>query len=78
MKQPLDLGADFVEGGPKVLEDVGGDALPLDEEPEQQVLGAHVVVPHPSRLLEGDLDDLLHAGRWDDLLDDDALVPAEH
>jgi len=34
-------------------------------------------VTHAPRFLEGDLDDLLHTRRRDDLLDDDPLVPAE-
>ncbi len=42
------------------------------------MLGADIVVPHPPRFLEGDLDDLLNARCRDDLLDDDPLVPTEH
>src|SRR6266536_2080380 len=42
------------------------------------LLGADVVVAHPPRLFERDLDDLLHARGRDDLLDDDALVAAQH
>ena len=78
VEQLVDLSANLLEVGAEVLEDVGSDALTFDEQPEQQVLGADVVVPHAPRLLEGDLDDLLHARRRDDLLDDDALVAAQH
>jgi hypothetical protein len=42
------------------------------------MLGADVVVAHPARFLEGDLDDLLDARGRDDLLDDDPLVAAQH
>ena len=78
VEEALDLGADLLEVGAEVLEDVGGDPLALDQQAEQQVLGADVVVAHPAGFLEGDLDDLLHPGGRDDLLDDDALVAAEH
>src|SRR5437773_641093 len=77
VKQPLDLSAHLLQVRAEVLEDVGGDALTLDEQAKQQVLGADVVVAHAPRFLEGDLDDLLHARRGDDLLDDDPLVAAE-
>jgi hypothetical protein len=56
---------------------LSGDSLALDQQPQQQVLGPHVVVTHPPRFLEGDLDDLLDPRGRDDLLDDDALVPAQ-
>jgi hypothetical protein len=55
-----------------------GDAFALDEQAEQQVLGANVVVVHATRLLEGDLDHLLDTRRRDDLLNDDPLVATEH
>src|SRR2546422_983683 len=38
------------------------------------MLGTDVVVPHPVRFLEGDLDHLLDARGRDDLLDDNPLV----
>src|SRR5439155_1706288 len=72
-----DLGAHLLEVRPEVFEHVRGDPLALDEQAQKQVLGADIVVTHASRFLEGDLDDLLHARRRDDLLDDDPLVPAE-
>ena len=78
VEQAFDLAAHLLQVGPEVLEHVGRDALPLDEQAEQKVLGAHVVVAHPPGLLEGDLDDLLDPGGGDDLLDDDPLVAAEH
>ena len=78
MEQLVDLAANLLEVGAEVLEDVRGDALTLDEQPEQQVLGADVVVAHATRLFKGDLDDLLDARRRDDLLNDDPLVAAEH
>ena len=54
-----------------------GDALAFDQEAEEQVLGADVVVAHALRLFEGDLDHLFHPRRRDDLLDDDPLVATE-
>jgi len=78
VQKPLDLGADFVERRAQVFEHVGGDALSLDEQAKQEVLGADIVVSHPPRFLEGDLDHLLDARRRDDLLDDDPLVATEN
>src|SRR6266550_4322753 len=77
VKQALDLGAHLLEVRAKVFEDVRSDALALDEQAEEQVLCADVVVAHPPRFLERDLDDLLDTRRRNDLLDDDPLVPAE-
>ena len=78
VEQLVDLAANLLEVGAEVLEDVGGNAFTLDEQTEQQVLGADVVVAHATRLFKGDLDDLLDARRRDDLLNDDALVATEH
>ena len=78
MEQALDLGSHLVQRRPQVLEHVGRDAFTLDQQPEQQVLGAYVVVAHPARLFEGNLDDFLHARGRDDLLDDDPLIAPEH
>src|SRR2546428_2225440 len=78
VQQALDLGAHLLQRCAEILEDVRGDALALDQESEQQVLGAHVVVAHPPRFLKGDLDDLLDARRRNDLLDDDPLVAAQN
>ncbi len=78
VQQALDLRAHLVQGRAEVLEHVCGDALAFDEQAEQQVLGADVVVAHPARFLEGDLDHLLDARGRNDLLDDDPLVATEH
>jgi hypothetical protein len=78
VEQALDLGTHLVQRGAQVLEHVGGDALALDEQAQQQVLSADVRVPHPACLFEGDLDHLLDARRRNDLLDDDAFVAAQH
>src|SRR2546430_3564707 len=77
VQQTLDLRPHLFERRAQVLEHVGRDALAFDEQAEQQVLGADVVVAHAPRLFEGDLDHLLDAGRRDDLLDDDPLVATE-
>ena len=78
MEQALDLRANLLEVGPEVLQHMSRDALALDEEAEEQVLGADVVMAHPAGLLEGNLDDLLDPRGWDDLLDDDPFVAAEN
>src|SRR5207253_5834597 len=41
------------------------------------MLGTDVIVTHPARFLEGDLDHLLDARGRNDLLDDDPLVASE-
>src|ERR1700730_4546968 len=78
MEQPLDLSPHLLEVRAEVLEEVGRDALTFDQEAEQEMLGADVVVAHPAGFLEGDLDHLLDPAGGDDLLDDDPLVAAEH
>jgi len=74
----LDLGPNLLEVGAEILQDVGRDALALDQQSKQQVLGADIVVAHPASFFEGDLDDLLDPAGGDDLLDDDPLVTPEH
>jgi len=61
VQQALDLVADLLQVRAQILEHVRRDSLTLDEQAQQQMLGADVVVPHPPRLFEGDLDHLLHA-----------------
>src|SRR2546430_2502101 len=78
VQQPFDLSADLFQVRAQIFEHVRGDTLAFDEQAEQEVLRTDVVVTHAPRLFEGDLDDLLHARRRDDLLDDDPLVPTEH
>ena len=53
-----DLGADLLHGDVERLEDAGGEALLLAEQPEQDVLGADVVVLQRPRLVLGEDDDL--------------------
>src|ERR1700687_820656 len=78
VEQAIDLAADLLQVGAQVFKDVGRDPLTFDQKAEEQMLGADIVVAHPARFLEGDLDDLLDSRRGDDLLDDDAFVPAQH
>src|SRR4029450_12471238 len=60
--QELDHGlADAVEVGAELLQDLGGDALALADQPEQDVLGADVVVTELERLPKRELEDLLGA-----------------
>ena len=53
----LDLAADGLEGDAERLEGLGGDALALVDQPEQDVLGADVVVVEEARFLLGQDDD---------------------
>ena len=57
-----DLLADAREVGAQLDEDLRGDALTLADEPEQDVLGADVVVAELQRFAERQLEDLLGAG----------------
>ena len=56
-----DLVADLVQVHAEDSEHARGDALALAHEPQQQVLGADVVVAQPARLVDGQLDDPLGA-----------------
>ena len=80
-----DLLADPGEVGAELHEDLGGDALALADQPEEDVLGADVVVAELERLAERQLEDLLGAGRERDVpgrrraaLPDDLLHLAAH
>ena len=57
-----DLLADPAEVGPELHEHLGGHALALTDEAEEDVLGADVVVAELQRLAERELEDLLGAG----------------
>ena len=58
-----DLVADLLRVGVEVEQDPGCDALVLAHEPEQDVLGADVVVPERERLAQRQLENLLRARR---------------
>ena len=80
-----DLLADAGEVGTELDEDLGGDALALADQAEQDVLGPDVVVAELQRLAEGELEDLLGArgegdvpGRRRATLADDLLDLAAH
>ena len=62
-----DLLADAREVGAQLHEDLGGDALTLADEAEEDVLGADVVVAELQRLAEAQLEDLLGPGREGDV-----------
>ncbi len=62
-----DLLADTVEVSAELLEDLGGHALALPDQAEQDVLGADVVVAELQRLAERQLEDLLGPGREGDV-----------
>jgi hypothetical protein len=68
---------DLVEVHAEALEDTGGDSLALADEPEQQVLGADVVVPEAACLVDRQLDDPLRSRREPDLPDDRAVAAAD-
>src|SRR5262249_36059112 len=61
------LSADALEADAQGLEDSEGDTLTLADEAEEQVLGADVAVVETAGLFDGELDDLLGAGRQADL-----------
>ena len=80
-----DLLADPGQVGAELHEHLGGDALALADQPEEDVLGADVVVAELQRLAERQLEDLLGAGRERDVpgrrraaLPDDLLDLAAH
>ncbi len=58
-EQVQHLLADLLELEPEVHQHLGGDAVVLAQQAEQQVLGADVVVVEVARFLDGVLDDLL-------------------
>ena len=62
-----DLVADLLGVGVEVEQDARGDALVLAHEPEQDVLGADVVVAERERLAQRELEHLLRARRERDL-----------
>ena len=75
--QSLHLRPHLLEIGPQVGEHVGRDAVTLDHQRHQDVLGSDVMVAHAAGLVESDLDHPLHPGGGDDPLDDDALFAGE-
>ena len=62
-----DLLADPVEVGAELDQHLGGDALALADQAEQDVLGADVVVAELQRLAQRELEDLLGARRERDV-----------
>ena len=72
-----DLVADLLGVGVEVEQDARGDALVLAHEPEQDVLGADVVVAEAQRLAQRELEHLLGARRERDLPGGDLLAGAD-
>ena len=72
-----DLVADLLGVGVEVEQDPRGDALVLAHEPEQDVLGADVVVAERQRLAERELEHLLGARRERDLPARDLVALAD-
>ena len=62
--------ADLVQVDAQALQHAGGDALALADQAQQQVLGTDVVMAQPPRLVDGQLDHPLGAGRQADFADD--------
>ena len=69
--------AHLLEAHPKGLEHAGGDPALFAHEAEQEVLGADVVMAEPTRLINGELDDLLGTWREADLANDGAFATAD-
>ena len=76
-EHPDDLVADLLGVGVEVEQDAGGDALVLADQPEQDVLGADVVVTERERLAQRQLEHLLGARRERDLAGGDLLAGAD-
>jgi hypothetical protein len=57
----------LVEVGAKLLEHLGGDALPFSDQPEKDVLGSDVVVAELERLAQREFEHLLGTGRERDM-----------
>ena len=76
-QHPDDLVADLVQVHAQRLQDARGDALALAHESQQQVLRADVVVAQAARLVDGQLDDPLGAGRQADLAHDRSVAAAD-
>ena len=72
-----DLVADLLGVGVEVEQDPRGDALVLAHEPEQDVLGADVVVAERERLAQRQLEHLLRARRERDLARRDLVALAD-
>ena len=72
-----DLVADLLRVGVEVEQDARGDALVLAHEPEQDVLGADVVVAERERLAQRELEHLLRARRERDLAGGDLVALAD-
>ena len=76
-EHPDDLIADLLGVGVEVEQDACGDALVLADQPEQDVLGADVVVAQREGLAQRQLQDLLGARRERDLAGGDLLAGAD-
>ena len=76
-EHPDHLVTDLVEVHAEGLEDAGGDPLALAHEAQEEMLGADVVVAQPTRLVDGQLDHTLRAGREADLADDGTIAAAD-
>ena len=72
-----DLVADLLGVGVEVEQDAGGDALVLAHQPQQDVLGADVVVAEAQRLAQRELEHLLGPRRERDLPGGDLLAGAD-
>ena len=72
-----DLLADPVQVGAQLLEDLGGYALALTDQAEQDVLGSDVVVAELERLPQRQLEHLLGPGREGDVAGRLGLPPAD-
>ncbi len=72
-----DLVADLLGVGVEVEQDARRDALVLAHEPEQDVLGADVVVAERERLAQRELEHLLRARRERDLAGRDLVALAD-
>src|SRR5258706_13621613 len=57
---------------------MSGNTFAFQKKAEQQMVGPDGVVTHPLSFFERDFYHSLDAGRWNDLLNDDSLITADH
>ena len=76
--QSRELGPDRVNHYVQFTQRLCGDSLFLQHQPHEEVAGPDAVAVVAPRFFEGELDDTLHAGCWDDLLDQLARIRLDH
>src|SRR5207237_2482054 len=76
--QSCELGPDRINRDGQFTEHLCSDAVLLQHQPHKDVTGPDAVAVVAPRFFESELDDTLHAGRWDDLLGQLARIRLDH